>query len=82
MDLPPPGAMRWTAWQKAAVIRAVRNGIITAHEVCARYLLSEEELATWQADFDRSGLSGLQQKSLRQRRRHNREHRQQPPMNQ
>ena len=73
MDLPPPGTMRWTAWQKVAVIRAVRTGVITATEVRTRYLLSEEELAAWQADFDRSGLSGLQQKSLRQRRRHHRQ---------
>ncbi len=81
MDLPSPGAMRWTAWQKVAVIRAVRNGVITVSEVCARYLLSEEELSVWQADFDRSGLSGLQQKSLRQRRRDNRQRRptKQPP---
>ncbi|HTW53174.1 MAG TPA: DUF1153 domain-containing protein [Stellaceae bacterium] len=74
MDLPPAGTMRWTAWQKVAVIRAVRNGIITAREVRVRYLLSEEELAGWETDFDRSGLSGLQQKSLRQRRRHQRHH--------
>jgi len=68
MDLPPAGTMRWTAWQKVAVIRAVRNGVMTPAEVCARYLLSEEELASWQSDFDRSGLAGLQQKSLRERR--------------
>jgi hypothetical protein len=72
MELPPAGTMRWTAWQKVAVLRAVRNGLIGRDEVCARYLLSEEELAAWQADFDRNGLSGLQQKSLRQRRRHHR----------
>jgi len=69
MNLPPAGTMRWTAWQKVAVIRAVRNGSLSASEVRARYLLSEEELASWQNDFDRNGLSGLQQKSLRQRRR-------------
>ena len=74
--------MRWTAWQKVAVIRAVRNGIITATEVRTRYLLSEEELAAWQADFDRSGLSGLQQKSLRQRRRHHRHQSPRPPRTQ
>jgi hypothetical protein len=61
--------MRWTAWQKAAVVRAVRDGVLDAGEVRRRYLLSEEELAGWQADFDRSGIAGLQQKSLRQRRR-------------
>jgi hypothetical protein len=69
MNLPPPGMMRWTAWQKVAVIRAVRNGTLSPAEVRARYILSEEELAAWQADFDRNGISGLQQKSLRQRRR-------------
>jgi hypothetical protein len=69
MNLPPPGIMRWTAWQKVAVLRAVRNGVLTADEIRARYFLSEEELAGWQADFDRNGLAGLQQKSLRQRRR-------------
>jgi hypothetical protein len=79
MELPPPGVMRWTAWQKVAVIRAVRNGTITATEVRTRYLLSEEELAGWQADFDRSGVSGLQQKSLRQRRRHHRQPLHRPP---
>jgi hypothetical protein len=78
MDLPPAGTMRWTAWQKVAVIRAVRNGVITASEVRTCYLLSEEELAAWQADFDRSGLSGLQQKSLRQRRRHQRQRQRTP----
>ena len=69
MNLPPSGILRWTAWQKVAVLRAVRNGVLTPNEVRARYLLSEEELAGWQADFDRNGLAGLQQKSLRQRRR-------------
>jgi transposase len=69
MNLPPPGITRWTAWQKVAVLRAVRNGVLTPDEIRARYLVSEEELAGWQADFDRNGLAGLQQKSLRQRRR-------------
>ena len=69
MNLPAPGTMRWTAWQKVAVLRAVRNGALSPAEVRSRYLISEEELAGWQSDFDRSGLSGLQQKSLRQRRR-------------
>lgn len=70
MELPPPGTIRWTAWQKVAVIRAVRNGMLTSAEVRARYMLSDEELDGWLADFDRNGLAGLQQKSLRQRRRH------------
>jgi len=74
MELPPVGTKRWTARQKAAVIRAVRNGTLTETEARARYLLSEDELAGWQADFDRNGMAGLQQKSLRQRRRYQRLH--------
>ena len=74
MELPPAGTMRWTAWQKVAVIRAVRAGTLTQAEVRSRYLLSDEELAAWQADFERNGLPGLQQKSLRQRRRHRSQH--------
>jgi hypothetical protein len=69
MDLPPPGTMRWTAWQKVAVIRAIRDGALTPAEAQTRYMLSEEELAGWQNDFDRGGIAGLQQKSLRRRRR-------------
>jgi Protein of unknown function (DUF1153) len=72
MQLPPAGTMRWTAWQKVSVIRAVRSGLLSTADVRARYMISEEELAGWQADFDRAGLAGLQQKSLRQRRRHHR----------
>jgi hypothetical protein len=62
--------MRWTAWQKAAVVRAVRDGVLAPAELRAKYLISEEELAAWQLDFERNGIGGLQQKSLRQRRRH------------
>jgi len=70
MELPSVGTTRWTAWQKAAVIRAVRDGTISIAEICSRYMLSEEELAEWQAAFERNGIAGLQQKSLRRRRPH------------
>jgi Protein of unknown function (DUF1153) len=69
MELPPLGTIRWTACHKAAIVRAVRNGTLSPGEVHSRYMISDEELAAWQADFDRNGLAGLQQKSLRQRRR-------------
>jgi hypothetical protein len=59
---------RWTASQKVAVIAAVRKGLLSAAELRTRYLLSEEELAGWQADFARNGIPGLQLKSLRSRR--------------
>ena len=69
MELPPTGTVRWTAWQKAAVIRAVRDQTLSIAEICSRYMLSEEELAAWQAAFERNGIAGLQQKSLRRRYR-------------
>jgi transposase len=69
MSVPPPGTRRWTAWQKAAVIRAVRGGALSIAEACQRYMLSEEELEGWQSAFDRAGIAGLQLKSRRPRRR-------------
>lgn len=66
--LPPAGTTRWTAWQKAAVVRAIRNGSLSVAEACRRYMLSEEELAGWQSAFDREGVAGLQVKSARPRR--------------
>jgi hypothetical protein len=72
MQLPAVGTLRWTAWQTAAVVRAVREGVLSIAELHARYMLSEEELAAWQADFDRNGIAGLQQKSVRRRREHRR----------
>jgi hypothetical protein len=37
----------------------VRDGVITREEAYARYSLSEEELAGWEAAYDRSGVPGL-----------------------
>ena len=68
-DLPPAGTIRWTAWQKVAVLQALRDGTISPAEIRSRYMISDEELASWQAAFDRSGLAGLLQKSLPRRRR-------------
>ncbi|WP_372892993.1 DUF1153 domain-containing protein [Rhodosalinus sp.] len=46
-DLPPPDTRRWVASRKAAVVRAVRHGLIDRAEAIARYALSEEELEEW-----------------------------------
>lgn len=58
-DLPPPNTKRWVVRRKAAVLAAVRSGIITVEEACQRYGLSEEEFLSWQRAFDVHGLAGL-----------------------
>jgi Protein of unknown function (DUF1153) len=60
-DLAPPPAdtKRWSSRRKAAVILAMRSGVITRTEACERYTLSDEELAGWEAAFDQNGIPGL-----------------------
>ena len=58
-ELPPPNTKRWTVRRKAAVVAAVRAGVITLEESCRRYQLSEEELLAWQCAFEVYGLRGL-----------------------
>ena len=63
--LPPADTRRWSSRRKAAVVVATRTGVITREEACERYLLSDEELAGWEAAFDRSGILGLRVTSRR-----------------
>ncbi len=58
-DLPPPGTERWVVRRKAEVVAAVRGGLITLEEACARYKLSVEEYMSWERMIDRHGLAGL-----------------------
>ncbi len=57
--LPAPDTKRWSPGRKAAVVAATRTGLISREEACARYLLSDEELAEWEKAFDRNGVPGL-----------------------
>ncbi|MGL6042507.1 MAG: DUF1153 domain-containing protein [Sandaracinobacteroides sp.] len=57
--LPPPDTRRWVVRRKAEVIAAIRGGLLTAAEACARYRLSPEELELWQDSIDRAGVPGL-----------------------
>jgi hypothetical protein len=43
-DLPDPGVQRWVASRKAAVVKAVRHGLMSRAEALERYALSAEEL--------------------------------------
>jgi len=58
-ELPPPDTKRWTARLKAAVVEAVRAGVITPENACWRYNLSVEEFLSWQSAIDRHGTPGL-----------------------
>lgn len=57
--LPPADVRRWSSRRKAAVVVAIRAGTITRDEACQRYTLSDEELADWDAAFDKYGIPGL-----------------------
>ena len=58
-DLPPPSTERWVIRRKAQVVAAVRGGLLSLEEACARYNLSVEEFLSWQRLIDRHGLPGL-----------------------
>ena len=58
-ELPPPTIKRWVARRKAAVVAAVRSGVITVEEACSRYQLSDEEFLAWQRAFEAHGLPGF-----------------------
>ena len=59
VELPDPNTRRWTVQRKAAVVQAVRTGLLTVEQAAERYRLSPEELRAWERDFDRRGLYGL-----------------------
>jgi hypothetical protein len=56
------------ARRKAAVVAAVRQGVISREEACRRYELSEEELSSWQRSFEAYGINGLRVTQLAQYR--------------
>ncbi len=58
-DLPPPDTVRWVARRKAEVVAAVRGGLLTFEEACARYNLTPEEFRSWERAMDKHGLEGL-----------------------
>lgn len=58
-DLPEPGIKRWVTRRKAEVVAAVRGGLLTADDACARYEISKEEFAGWERLYDRHGVKGL-----------------------
>jgi hypothetical protein len=58
-DLPAPTTERWVASRKAIIVAAVRGGLLSMSDACARYRLTTEEFLSWQTQVDRNGLQGL-----------------------
>src|SRR3954470_7465888 len=67
-DLPAPGTKRWVIRRKAEVVAAVRGGLLSLEEACARYTLTVEEFLSWQASIDQHGLAGLSTTRIQQYR--------------
>ena len=67
-DLPAPGTKRWVIRRKAEVVAAVRGGLISLEDACARYTLTVEEFLAWQRAIDRFGLAGLRATRVQQYR--------------
>lgn len=67
-DLPKPETRRWVARRKAEVVAAVRGGLISLEDACARYKLTVEEFLTWQRSLDQHGLPGLRTTRVQQYR--------------
>jgi hypothetical protein len=68
-DLPCSTATRWVVHRKAEVIAAVRGGLLSLDEACARYALTEEEFLAWQRLVGQYGLLGLRSTRIQQNRK-------------
>jgi hypothetical protein len=69
INLPPPGTRAWGSRMKAAVVIAIRSRFITREQAYADYLLSPEELESWEAAYDRGGHKALIGKTAARRRK-------------
>ena len=67
-DLPPADTQRWVIRRKAEVVAAVKGGLLSLEDACARYKLTSEEFAAWQVAIDKHGLAGLRTTRIQQYR--------------
>jgi hypothetical protein len=67
-DLPPANTQRWVIRRKAEVVTAVRGGLLTLEDACARYRLTTDEFLSWQKAIDRWGMAGLRTTRIQQYR--------------
>jgi hypothetical protein len=64
----PKQPRRWVVRQKAIVVAAVRGGLLSIDEACARYALTMEEFLSWQVAVERHGLPGLRSTKIQKYR--------------
>lgn len=67
-DLPPRETRRWVASRKAAVVLAVRSGLLPREEAIETYRLSDEEFSAWERAIQEHGLAGLKVTALKRYR--------------
>ena len=67
--MPSSNIKRWTSRRKAAVVTAVKSGVISREEACSTYQLSEEELLAWELAFEMYGQPGLRAMTLQHYRK-------------
>ncbi|MEC9434061.1 MAG: DUF1153 domain-containing protein [Pseudomonadota bacterium] len=67
-DLPSPTTRRWVARRKAAVVAAVKGGLITVEEACETWDLSAEELDGWLTAVSAHGINALRTTALQRYR--------------
>lgn len=53
LELPPADLRRWVPRRKAQVVAAVRAGVLSLDQACARYRMSVEEFESWARMVDR-----------------------------
>jgi hypothetical protein len=58
-NLPSSATARWVPRRKAEIVAAVRGGLLTLDEACARFNLTAQEFLTWQEAMDEFGMKGL-----------------------
>ena len=67
-SLPARNTKRWVIRRKAAVVIAVREGLLSLTEACERYALSVEEFLSWQQAIEHHGVAGLRTTRLQEYR--------------
>ncbi len=67
-DLPDANTRRWVASRKAAVVRAIRAGLIAREDALKLYTLSEEELDSWHVAVEQHGEAALKATTIQRYR--------------